>query len=139
MNDKMALGLIAEIMGWDENTDGIATREYAWLRLMSAIKYDGYADFRAGVRFIESLATWLKQFRPEDRSTAYNFVKGRLVYIAPAELQRLIEAFVPEVVTPHLRRAAADEIGVKPYEVWSSTKGADAFRRRLCHRALATE
>jgi hypothetical protein len=131
MNDKMALNLIAEIMGWDENTDGVATREYAWLRLMSAIKYDGYADFRAGVRFIESLATWLKQFRREDRAAAYKFVKSRLVYIAPAELHKLIESFVPEVVTPHLRNAVAQDLGIKPYEVWANPDGAKAFERRL--------
>ena len=131
MNDKMALNLIAEIMGWDEDVDGVATREYAWLRLMSAVKYDGYADFRAGVRFIESLATWLKQFAPKHRPAAYDFVKRRLVYISPAELQRIIEAFLPEVATPNVRRAVADELGIKPYEVWASHQGATAFRRRL--------
>jgi hypothetical protein len=109
MTNKLALNLIAEIMGWDEDGDGVATREYAWLWLMSAVKYDGYADFRAGVRFLESLATWLKQFEPGDRAAAYEFVKRRLVYISPAELRCLIEAFVPEVVTPNLRRTVAAE------------------------------
>jgi hypothetical protein len=128
--NKMALDLIAEIMGWEED-DGTATREYAWLRLMSAVKYDGYADFRAGVRFLESLATWLKQFEVPDRPTAYEFVRRRLVYISPAELQRIIEAFVPEVVTPNLRHAVADELGIRPYEVWSAREGAAAFDRRM--------
>jgi hypothetical protein len=130
MNDRMGFELIAEIMGWDDE-DGIATREYAWLRLMARIKYDGYADFRAGVRFIETLATWLKQFDQADRTTAYAFVKNRLVYISPAELQRLIEAFVPEIVTPNLRAIVADEMEIKPYEVWSTSKGAQLFEKRL--------
>ena len=128
--NKMALNLIAEIMGWDED-DGTATREYAWLRLMSAVKYDGYADFRAGVRFLESLATWLKQFDPVDRTIAYEFVRRRLVYISPAELLRIIEAFVPEVVTPDLRHRVAVELGIKPYEVWSTPEHAAAFDGRL--------
>ena len=131
MNDKMGLNLIAEIMGWDEATEGTATQEYAWLRLMSAVKYDGYSDFRAGSRFIENLATWLKQFSPEDRPAAYQFVKTRLIYISPAELQRIIESFVPEVVTPVLRRSVAEELDIKPYQVWSTSEGTRKFQDRL--------
>ena len=59
----MGLSLIAEVMGWPGD-QAEATQEYAWLRMMSSVKYDGYSFFRAGVRFIETLATWLKQFEP---------------------------------------------------------------------------
>jgi hypothetical protein len=59
----------------------VATREYAWLRLMSSMKYDGYSDFRAGVRFLESLVSWLRHFDEADRKAAYEFVKTRLVYL----------------------------------------------------------
>lgn len=127
----MALNLIAEVMGWEEGETSTANQEYAWLKMMSAIKYDGYADFRAGIRFIENLAVWLKQFDKEDRHTAYDFFKRRLVYISPAELQCLIEIFVPEVVTPNLRRVVAQQMGIKPYEVWATTEGAKLFERRL--------
>lgn len=130
MNNKMGLNLIAEIMGWDD-ADGVATREYGWLKLMSAVKYDDYTDFRAGVRFIESLAFWLQQFPPEKRQAAYDFVKTRLIYISPAELQCLIEAFVPEIVTPAIRKIVAEEQGVKAYEVWRSPESAARFRQRL--------
>lgn len=64
----MALSLIGEVMGWD---DAEATTEYAFLKMMSSIKYDGYADFRAGVRLVESLAVWLKQFDAAERAVAY--------------------------------------------------------------------
>lgn len=121
--------MMADIMGWPP--DGTDTREYAWLRMMAAAKYDGYADFRAGSRFIENLAIWLKQFDPADRPTAYCFVKERLVYISAAEMQRTIEAFVPETVTPHLRRLAALEVGIAPHEVWGSRRGATAFQSLL--------
>mgnify|MGYP003406723927 CR=1 FL=1 len=50
----------------------------------------GFSDFRAGARFTENLAIWLKQFDAEDRQTAYNFIKHRLVYISNAELYRAI-------------------------------------------------
>ncbi len=72
MINALALNLIADVMNWDTEE---ATREYAWLRLMSAVKYDGYSDFRAGVRFLESLSIWLRQFKPADRAAAYDFVK----------------------------------------------------------------
>jgi hypothetical protein len=127
----MALALLAETMGWTDEDGAVTTREYAWLRLMSAVKYDGYSDFRAGARFLESLATWLKQFPQVDRPTAYEFVRSRLVYISVQEMHRLIEAFVPEVVTPTIRVVAAKELGIKPYEIWSTADGAEAFRRRL--------
>lgn len=128
MINSLALNLVADIMGWDTDQ---ATNEYAWLRLMSSVKYDGYSDFRAGVRFLESLATWLRQFSKKDRETAYSFVKQRLVYISAAEMQCIIEIFVPETVTPCLRKAAAAEVGVKPYEVWSRSAGVEAFNRKL--------
>jgi hypothetical protein len=98
----MGLSLIAEVMGWPGD-QAEATQEYAWLRMMSSVKYDGYSFFRAGVRFIETLATWLKQFEHADRAAAYSFVKRRLVYLSLPEIQCLVDNFIPEVVTPNLR------------------------------------
>src|SRR3546814_8175714 len=108
--NQLGLRLIANIMNWDD--DGVATAEYAWLRLMAATKYDGYSDFRAGSRLIKSLATWMKQFGPEDRQTAYDFVKHRLVFISSTETQRAIEAFLPEPVTPPSRSLPAKQAGI---------------------------
>ena len=130
MNDRMGLSLIAEVMGWPGD-QARATQEYAWLRMMSLVKYDGYSFFRAGVRFIEALATWLKQFEPRDREAAYTFVKTRLVYFSLPEIQCLVENFIPEVVTPNLRSVVASDLGVKPYEVWKDSQGVAEFNRRL--------
>ena len=127
--NRLGLNLISNIMDWKDG--GISTREYEWLSLMADTKYDGYSDFRAGSRFIENLAIWLKQFDPEDRKTAYGFVKKRLVYVSAAEMQRVIEAFVPETVTPYLRRLAAEQAGIAPHEVWGNTIGAKAFKTIL--------
>lgn len=128
MINTLALNLIASVMSWDNER---ATAEYSWLRLMSSMKYDGYSDFRAGVRFLESLVSWLRHFDREDRETAYAMVRQRLVYISAAEMQRVIENFVPEVVTPYLRKAVASAMGNKAYEVWSTAEGAKAFADRL--------
>jgi len=55
--------------------------------MIPTVKYDGYSYFRAGVRFLESLATWLKQFNPDDRAAAYEFLKRRLVYVSLQEMR----------------------------------------------------
>ena len=55
MNRNLALRLLGQVMDW---TDDEAHREFSWLKLMSRFKYDGYGDYLAGVRFIESLARW---------------------------------------------------------------------------------
>ncbi|MEG8221367.1 hypothetical protein [Sphingobium sp. D43FB] len=128
MINTLALNLVADVMDWDNE---VATREYGWLRLISAMKYDGYSDFRAGVRFLESLVSWLRHFDKADRPAAYAFVKERLVYISTLEMQRVIETFIPEIVTPYLRRSVAAELGIKPYQVWQSADGTKAFIRRL--------
>lgn len=128
MINALALTLIAAVMDWDDEE---ATREYKWLKLMSSVKYDGYSDFRAGVRFLENLAMWLRQFKPEDRRVAYSFVRNRLVYISIAEMQRVVETFIPEIVTPHLRKEAAKEAGIKAYQTWGNDKGVKAFNKLL--------
>ncbi len=128
MINTLALNLVADVMKWDNE---VATEEYAWLRLISSIKYDGYSDFRAGVRFLESLVSWLRHFAEADRATAYQLVKARLVYISTLEMQRVIETFIPETVTPYLRGSVGDQLGIKPYEVWKTAEAAEAFRRRL--------
>ncbi len=128
MINTLALNLVADVMKWDNE---VATKEYAWLRLISSMKYDGYSDFRAGVRFLESLVSWLRQFAEADRPTAYAFVKTRLVYISALEMQRVIETFIPETVTPYLRHSVGAELSIKPYEVWKTAEGTAAFRRHL--------
>lgn len=124
---KQALGLriLSEIMQWQEDR---VRKEFAWLQLMSRLKYDGYCDFVAGVRFIESLADWLQQFDHSERETAYDFVRNRLVYIGSAEIQHLVEAFYPEHVQKRLLRAVAERLGIKMYRVWSDPAAAKHYR-----------
>jgi len=126
--NSLALNLIAKVMDWD---DIQATQEYEWLRLMAGVKYDGYSDFAAGAGFLEALVDWQHQFAPSDRDPAYRFVKERLVYISSAEMQRVIEAFLPEVVTPYLRRCVAQDEGIQAHEVWASEEHARAFSDRM--------
>ena len=128
MKEKLALRVLGEIMQWD---DARATDEFRWLSLMSRLKYDGYQDFLAGVRFIESLADWLQQFDADDRECAYAFVRRVLVYVGPAEMLRLIEAFYPDYVQRRLVSAVAAAHGLAPHYVWARAETAAAYDRLL--------
>ena len=58
MNQELGLNVLGRIMDWDDDR---ARDEFRWLRLIARLKYDGYRDFQAGMRFIESLVTWIQQ------------------------------------------------------------------------------
>ncbi|MGY4402829.1 phosphoribosyltransferase-like protein [Bradyrhizobium sp. USDA 3315] len=117
MNEALALKLLRQIMGWNEET---AVEEYRWVRLMASFKYDGYRDYLAGARFPETLAGWLMQFAAEDRAAAYNFVKTKLLYFSPQEILRLVDQFYPRFVEPKLREAAAAKFGIPPYLIMTN-------------------
>src|SRR5262249_4592656 len=108
-----------------------ARQEFAWLRLMSRMKYDGYQDFLAGMRFIESLADWLQQFKQQERAAAYDLVRRTLVYVSTGELNHLVEIFYPETVQWRLQNAVAGRLGIPPYQVWARRASADLYRRLL--------
>lgn len=133
MNQDLGLKVLGQIMEW---TDDHARQEFNWLRLMARLKYDGYRDFQAGMRFIESLATWLQQFQqPQERETAYAFVRHTLVYIGPSEMQRLVEQFYPRTVRDSLVRKVATECNIPPYRVLVDP-AAQATEKRLRRQTL---
>ena len=97
---------------------------------MAGVKYDGYAGFAAGEGFLEALVDWLHQFQSSDRHAAYQFVKQRLVFISSAEMYRVIEAFLPEVVTPYLRRFSHGEHfrpDLSIYKFWPIARSSRRF------------
>ena len=126
MNQDLGLRILGRIMYWDDDR---ARDEFAWLKLMARLKYDGYRDFQAGMRFIESLATWLQQFEPRERETAYAFVRHTLVYIGPSELQRLVEQFYPRAVRDRLFRMVAAECDIPPHRVLIDADARAAIER----------
>lgn len=126
MKQDFILGKLAEIMAWPAGTD---REEFGWLRLMSRMKYDGYQDFLAGARFVESLADWLQQFAPEERAAAYNFVRKSLIYISTAEMNHLVELFYPETVVRRLQAAVAELGNISKWQVWASDESRKLFDR----------
>ena len=137
MNQDLGLKILGQIMNW---TDDRAREEFAWLKLMARLKYDGYRDFQAGMRFIESLATWLQQFEQHERETAYAFVRHTLVYIGPSEMQRLVEQFFPRTVRERLVHMVATECGIQPHRVLidaDARAASERLRRRTMFMGLS--
>ncbi|MDR1208087.1 MAG: hypothetical protein LBJ89_01915, partial [Holosporales bacterium] len=127
MKEQLGLNLLSEIMGWD---DVKSRAEFAWLRLMARMKYDGYRDFQAGMRFIESLACWLQQFQTSDeRNTAYEFIRKSLIYVGPAEMQTLVKQFYPRFVRTRLTQLTAEYCKIKPYQTLVSREATEIFKR----------
>ena len=132
MNQDLALRVMGNIMKWDDDE---AREEFCWLKLMARLKYDGYRDFQAGMRFIESLATWLQQFDQTERKVAYQFVKNRMVYVGPGEIRRLVEQFFPNTIHKRIVRTVAANMGLKPYTVLTNPQAVEAITR-LCRQTL---
>ena len=128
MNQDFILGKLAGVMAWEDTR---SRAEFAWLRLMSRMKFDGYQDFLAGARFIESLADWLQQFRAEDRETAYALVRRELVYISTAEMNHLVELFFPETVQWRLQQEVAARQDIPAFRVWATPESAAIYWRLL--------
>src|SRR5690349_714293 len=124
MNEDLALRVLDRVMKWD---DARARNEFAWLTLLSRFKYDTYRDFVAGVHFIERLADWLQQFRPEHRENAYKFVRERLIFLGPSEINHSVELTYPSFVQPFLRRQVAEQYGIRPHLVWAQPETQKAY------------
>lgn len=137
MNQDLGLKILGEIMGWDDDR---ARREFQWLRLVARLKYDGYRDFQAGMRFIESLATWLQQFAASERETAYAFVRNTMIYVGPSEMQRLVEQFYPRTVRDRVIATIAGERGLPTYRVLADPEAraaAERLRRQTLFMGLS--
>lgn len=135
MNQDFILGRLGEIMGWETDR---ARQEFNWLRLMSQMKYDGYHDFLAGARFVESLADWLQQFTLAERPAAYDLIRNSLVYVSASEMNHLVDLFYPETVQWRIQQAVALRMKIPKYLVWA-TEQSRALYRRLLRQTLFIE
>ena len=100
MKDTLAEQLLAKVMNWSPED---IVRERPDLQIMAKYKYDSYQQFFPGMRFVESIAQWLNQFETiDERTIAYNFVKGRLVFCSAAEMGQLVSKVYPDYILPLL-------------------------------------
>lgn len=78
---------------WDITTMAEETKN---IQIISEIKYDDYQQYTHGMRYVESLALWLRQFSgKEDLDLAYQAVKDYLVYISEEEMRQLVTYAYP--------------------------------------------
>src|ERR1700761_1723815 len=106
MRDELAEALLAKAVDWAGEEKA---RERPILQALARYKYDEYQQYAPGRRFIESLALWLRQFETADqRRTAYDFVRNRVIFISTPKMRYLVELAFPTAIRPRLiSRAAA--------------------------------
>jgi hypothetical protein len=137
MREGLAERLLAQVMSW---TPEDVAKERPLLQAMAALKYDEYQQFAPGMRFVESLALWLRQFKSEkERSIAYDFVKSRLVFFSEAEIAHFVTIAYPDYIRPLLIRRSADTIGVAERYVSriANSKEYKALRRQCLFLGLS--
>jgi hypothetical protein len=128
MKDILAERLLAEVMKW-EPAD--VAQERPVLQALAAVKYDEYQQFSPGMKFVENLARWLRQFRSdEDRKRAYEFVRRRLIFISEEEMAHLVSVAFPDVIRPILVRQVAEELSI-PHWCVSKIASSMEFQARL--------
>jgi hypothetical protein len=132
LKDQLAEELLAKVMGWKSPAEFVEHGRP--LMAMSAYKYDEYQQFSPGMRFIESLALWLGQFKtPAQRKAALAFVRERLVFVSAAEMNHLVSISYPDHVRPFLLSKAAAESGLSRWHMGKVTNSLEfRVRERRC-------
>jgi hypothetical protein len=115
MKDELAEELLASVMAWQQEQVAEFTPR---LQALAQLKYDDYELYQPGVKFIESLASWLVQFDDVDeRREAMAFVLGRVIFISRAELDHAIEVAYRDAIRPILIKKAADALGLSRFAI----------------------
>lgn len=115
MNTLLAEKLLCAILDWSEEE---VRAERPSLQAISNFKYDEYQQFSPGMRFIESLVRWLKQFHElEERHIAYRFVKEQLIFVSNDQISHLVNLAYSVKIKPLLITKTAMANDQSPYFV----------------------
>lgn len=114
MRSELADELLAKVMNWSPDD---VSKYRPEIDVLSQIKYDEYQQYFPGLRFIESLASWLFQMDFEDREHLYQFVRERLIFISTREMNQLISQAFPDFIRPILHEATAKQIKCDEYKI----------------------
>lgn len=129
MHDQNAATLLARVMCWQDVEDVLHILDP--LLLLADYKYDRYQQFRPGRRFIESLALWIDQFKPQDRQSALGFVLRRLVYFSDDEMSHLVRTAYPDLIVQERIRMVAEEHDIAPHRVGEISRHSRFLELRL--------
>jgi hypothetical protein len=131
MRTALAEKLLVKVMNW--TTEEVA-EERPYIQAMANLKYDEYQQFSPGIRFTESLARWLSQFRPDERRGAYAYVKTNLIFISSEQMTHLVNICFPMKINPWLLEKAAKAINLPTYfvrKIIDSPEYAEIKRKSL--------
>lgn len=113
MKEELAESLFMLLMEWDNQ---VATEERLDIQFLSEFKYDDYQQYTQGMRYVESLVHWIRQFKTvEDKQIAYNFIKNNLIFISEEQMLQLVSISFSECVKPLLMKVVSDivkELGI---------------------------
>lgn len=123
MNDELAERLLVRVMEWEKHK---VTQERPFLQAMAAFKYDEYQQFTPGMKFIESFALWLYQFRDRrEREIAYDFIKNRLIFISNSEMMHLVSIAYSDCIKPILIKKVAHEMACSGFKISKIVESED--------------
>lgn len=136
MKKLLAERLLGKVMGWESEE---LLEEQPIIEALARLKYDDYQQFKPGLKFVESLALWLDQFRPKERKVAYQFIKDRLIYLSSPEMNHLVDIAYPAVIRPILLKRTAE---ITKYPSWRTKQLAKSpeyseLRRRSLFLGLS--
>ena len=117
MRNDIAQALLLNVLQGTSFEEVEDARKY--FQNMAKYKYDDYQQFSTGMRFIERLALWLDQFDDNDKLTALNFIRNKLIYISSAEMNLLVSSAFPDVLQGFLIRDVAEELQIPEYRLAS--------------------
>lgn len=125
MREELAEQLLGDVLEWDTST---AKDEINKLRYLSAVKYDSYHNFEPGKRFLESLVTWLHQFKTlDERQVAYKFIIERLLFVSEKQIDHLVDLLYPQRIFPILLEQAK-KIDNKPAYKVKEIRESETFK-----------
>jgi hypothetical protein len=125
MRDALAERLLASVMQW---TPADIARERPVLQAMALLKYDEYQQFSPGMRFVESLALWLEQFKVAERQIAYEFIRSRLLFLSEAEMAHFAAVLYPDFLRPLILARAATTSSTPSFQIERVARSATFAR-----------
>jgi len=136
MNSELAERVLVNVMEWDEET---VARERPLIQVLASYKFDEYQQFSPGMRFIESFASWLRQFDKDERNIMYNFVKCRLIYIANTEMQHFVSIVYPDIIRKILfgKVAQTENMSTMDVKTLSGSTAFELIRRKSLFLGLS--
>lgn len=137
MRTSLANQLLRTLVNLGEEEEPELVRN---LMTMAELKWDSYEGFRAGQRFMESLARWLQGFPDQPtRRRWLDFVLDQLVFVSAAEVDHLIAVTYPDFIRPAVLERAAAASGISRHRK-AQLMNAPAFKveqRRILVLALS--